>query len=73
VLELDALLAARLVDYLVAFERAHPWRADALCREPAYASLPWIPRRGEPIEEVRAVCGRCLVQRECGEFAASLA
>jgi WhiB family redox-sensing transcriptional regulator len=69
---LDALLAAKLADYLVAFERANPWRADALCREPAYADLPWIPTRGEPIEEARAVCGRCLVQRECREYALAL-
>jgi WhiB family redox-sensing transcriptional regulator len=64
---LDALLAAHLAGWLQAFERANPWRADALCLE--HPELNWFPVRGERVDQLRAICDRCLVQRECREYA----
>ena len=37
------------------------WMADALCAEPHYRPEVWFPS----VEQARAVCGRCLVRREC--------
>ena len=64
---LDALLAVYLAGWLVAFEKANPWHADALCLE--YPELEWFPTRGEPVTEQKAVRGRCLVQQECMDYA----
>lgn len=44
------------------------WMRDALCAEPSYQSLPWIPERGvspRAVREAKAVCARCLVLTEC--------
>ena len=38
---------------------------DALCREPEYQHLPWVPTQGEDTTLTRAVCGRCAVCAEC--------
>jgi WhiB family transcriptional regulator, redox-sensing transcriptional regulator len=45
------------------------WHADALCRE--YPNVNWFPERGCDSSEAKAVCRRCLVQRECLEYALS--
>lgn len=42
---------------------APSWHADALCRE--YPSVDFFPAVGARATEAKAVCGRCLVQREC--------
>jgi hypothetical protein len=50
------------------------WMADALCKEPAYRGLPWVPysRLGDAaLAEMRGVCERCLVAGECAAYAAS--
>ncbi len=39
------------------------WHADAACRE--HPELTWFPGHGEPLDEVKAICGRCLVAPEC--------
>jgi WhiB family redox-sensing transcriptional regulator len=44
------------------------WMRDALCAEPSYQALPWIPERGvspAAVREAKAVCARCLVRSEC--------
>jgi WhiB family transcriptional regulator, redox-sensing transcriptional regulator len=38
-----------------------------LCLE--YPELTWFPERGQPSAPAKAVCGRCLVQRECLDYA----
>ena len=40
---------------------------DALCVE--YPDVDWFPDRGASNAEARRVCSRCLVQRECREYA----
>ena len=46
----------------------HPdWHADAACKETPEVSF--FPEQGEPAEPAKAVCGRCLVQAECLEWA----
>jgi WhiB family transcriptional regulator, redox-sensing transcriptional regulator len=40
---------------------------DALCQE--YDRELFFPGRGASSEEARGLCGRCLVQRECREYA----
>ena len=42
------------------------WHADGLCKEPAYPAEWWFDG---PVEAARAVCGRCLVQSECRDYA----
>jgi WhiB family redox-sensing transcriptional regulator len=55
-------------DALALVATARPaWQADALCRE--YPHLSWHPARGEPIDEVLAVCSRCVVRAECLDYA----
>ncbi len=44
-----------------------PWQADALCIE--YPDVDWFAERGEKAEAAKAVCGRCLVQLECRDYA----
>lgn len=42
------------------------WMADALCREPGYAELDWVP--ASPTAQAtaqRLVCSQCLVRAEC--------
>ena len=41
--------------------------ADGLCLE--YPELTWFPERGQSSAPVMQVCGRCLVHRECLEYA----
>jgi len=43
------------------------WMADALCLE--HPEVNFFPARGHSIAEAKALCGRCLVQRECREYA----
>ena len=57
---------AHLLD-LVARSRP-PWQADALCRE--YPGLDWFAESPAGMAAAAAVCSRCLVRAECGEFAA---
>jgi WhiB family redox-sensing transcriptional regulator len=38
-----------------------------LCLE--YPELTWFPERGQSSAPAKAVCGRCLVQRECLGYA----
>jgi WhiB family redox-sensing transcriptional regulator len=40
-----------------------PWKADAACRE--HLELSWFPDRGADQSRQKAICARCLVQREC--------
>ncbi len=49
--------------------RTPEWQRDALCKEPEYRGLAWFAQQHEPVDEAKAVCGRCLVQTECLEFA----
>ena len=44
------------------------WHLDALCRE--YPEIDWFDG---PTEPAKAVCGRCLVQAECRDYAVSRA
>jgi hypothetical protein len=46
-----------------------PWARDALCREPAYAHLDFVPRRAQPTKPLKDVCRRCLVRQQCLAFA----
>jgi WhiB family redox-sensing transcriptional regulator len=64
---LDALLAALLWDELAQLDEREPWRLDAVCRE--HPELDFFPRRGQRIDPLRFVCGRCLVRQECAAFA----
>lgn len=41
------------------------WHKDALRQEDGYDPDDWFPERGESSKAVRAVCARCLVQRDC--------
>ena len=43
------------------------WMADALCLE--HPEVNFFPARGQSIAAAKALCGRCLVQRECREYA----
>src|SRR5207302_1441508 len=43
------------------------WMRDALCAE--HPEVNWFPERGESTVEAKRLCGRCLVQRECREYA----
>jgi hypothetical protein len=50
---------------LAAYVKQPSWMRDALCREPEYQQLPWVPTQGEDTTVTRAVCGRCAVCDEC--------
>jgi WhiB family redox-sensing transcriptional regulator len=39
------------------------WHKDALCRE--FPGLNFFPERGERVDTLKAVCGRCAVRDEC--------
>jgi WhiB family redox-sensing transcriptional regulator len=43
------------------------WMRDALCHE--YDRELFFPSRGSSSAEAKRLCGRCLVQRECREYA----
>jgi WhiB family redox-sensing transcriptional regulator len=43
------------------------WKADGLCAE--YSQALFFPKQGEPNDEARAICRRCLVLDECREYA----
>jgi WhiB family redox-sensing transcriptional regulator len=43
------------------------WMRDALCAE--YDRELFFPERGQSSVEAKRLCGRCLVQRECREYA----
>jgi WhiB family redox-sensing transcriptional regulator len=43
------------------------WQADALCQE--YDRELFFPERGRSGAEAKRLCGRCLVQRECRDYA----
>lgn len=45
------------------------WMADALCREPAYAEVPFFPAKHQSAKAAQAVCGRCLVRDDCLAYA----
>lgn len=53
---------------LAELDAVEPWRADAACREVDDPSI-FFPTRGETTEPAKAVCERCLVRKECLEFA----
>jgi WhiB family transcriptional regulator, redox-sensing transcriptional regulator len=57
--ELLASLAALLVD--------EAWKRDALRLE--HTEVEFFPGRGESCRPAQAICARCLVQRECRDFA----
>ena len=61
----DAGLVSLLLDELRG-DRP-PWAADGLCQE--YREVDWFPQRGGSLEPAQAVCRRCLVRRECAEWA----
>lgn len=48
---------------------APDWQRDALCREPAYATVTWYPERGQPTQPAKDICARCTVRPECLEYA----
>lgn len=50
-------------------EPGEAWMGDALCREPAYATVTFFAERGEALEAARAVCAECLVRSECLAYA----
>jgi hypothetical protein len=50
---------------LAAYVNPPLWMRDALCREPDYQHLPWVPTQGEDTFVTRAVCARCAVRDEC--------
>jgi WhiB family redox-sensing transcriptional regulator len=43
------------------------WKADGLCAE--YDQALFFPKQGEPNDEARAICRRCLVLDECRSYA----
>lgn len=43
------------------------WMLDALCRE--HPEVNFFPERGQPSAPAKAVCARCLVRRECADYA----
>lgn len=45
------------------------WQADALCREPEYSHINFVPDTGQRADAAKAVCARCLVRAECLSFA----
>lgn len=45
------------------------WHADALCREPDYEHINFMPEKGERAAAAKAVRTRCLVRAECLHFA----
>ena len=49
--------------------RSVPWESDALCRE--HPEVNFYPNPYESSEPAKAVCGECLVKRECLVFALS--
>lgn len=55
----DALLAA--------IGESAPWQNDALCRE--YPAVDFMPGRGGDVATPKAICSRCLVRDECGQYA----
>jgi WhiB family redox-sensing transcriptional regulator len=65
----DELLAEAVVAIRDELDRQHPWRLDALCREPRYESARFFPQRGASTEPATSVCGRCRVRDECVAFA----
>ena len=60
-------------DYEELLELLDPpgWHADGLCQE--YPGLDWFADDRAGVEAARAVCGRCLVQSECRDYAVSRA
>jgi WhiB family redox-sensing transcriptional regulator len=38
------------------------WRQQAACKG---ATAVFFPERGQPLDEVRAICARCPVRQEC--------
>lgn len=68
--DLDEQLALGVVALFARLEVEEPWRRDALCRE--HPEVNFFPARRESAEPARAICARCLVNRECDESLASL-
>lgn len=54
------------VDVLLAAGRPR-WFADAACKE--HPERTWHPELGESTAAAKEVCGRCLVQDECLQYA----
>lgn len=54
------------IDYEFGFQFPE-WHKDAACIE--HPELDWFPERGGSCKDARAVCQRCLVQKECLAFA----
>jgi len=44
------------------------WMADALCQEPRYRRVSFIPTRGDDVPAAKRICARCLVRQECYTF-----
>jgi WhiB family redox-sensing transcriptional regulator len=65
---LAELLAEALVTMLEELDRRHPWRLDALCREPGYDPDLFFPPRGASTDAAKALCQRCTVRHECSDF-----
>ena len=59
------LVPSRAVEFL--WELRPAWQADGLCLE--YPEVTWFPERGQSSAPAKDVCARCLVQRECLEYA----
>jgi WhiB family transcriptional regulator, redox-sensing transcriptional regulator len=52
---------------LLGFAPLPDWMRDALC--PEYPDVAFFTNRGESTEPAKAVCARCLVLRECRDYA----
>jgi hypothetical protein len=66
-------VSARLAAVVAAWDRDGSWRAAAACA-PLVASGAmsvddWFPERGQSIDALLAICGRCSVRVPCREYA----
>ena len=54
-------------DFVAELLRPPAWHADARCRK--WKHLSWYPERGQPVDELKAVCAGCPVREPCLEWA----
>jgi WhiB family redox-sensing transcriptional regulator len=47
--------------------RRPAWHADAACKE--HPDTRWFPRKGEGVDEAKAICATCAVCVECLTYA----
>ena len=51
----------------ILWELRPAWMADALCLE--HPEVNFFPDRGQSSNPAKSLCGRCLGQRDCREYA----